>query len=101
MIEEPFNPLNFKRRNQMKKFIIAASILLMAGTAWAQTPEAAGKAAPEVKAAPVTCDVNGVKELVESADECAFMGGTVVEAPKAVEAPKPVETPKAVEAPKV
>ena len=57
-----------KRRNMVKKLVLVALMLLVAGTAYAATPKKH-----------VKCNVNGKIQRVETADACKVLGGTVVE----------------------
>ena len=56
----------------MRKMLLVAIILLVAGTAYAATPKKH-----------VKCNVNGKVQRVETADACKALGGTVVEKKKA------------------
>lgn len=55
----------------MKKMLLVAFMLLVAGTAYAATP-----------AKHVECNVNGKAKWVKTVDACKALGGTVVEAKK-------------------
>jgi hypothetical protein len=54
----------------MKKTLMVALMLLIAGSAFAVTPKH------------VLCDVKGTKKMVKTADACKALGGVVVETPK-------------------
>jgi hypothetical protein len=55
----------------MKKMLLVALMLLVAGSAFAAVP-----------AKRVECNVNGKTKLVKTVDACKALGGTVVEAKK-------------------
>ena len=55
----------------MKKTLLVALMLLVAGSAFAATPKH------------VACNVQGKTKIVKTADACKALGGTVVETPKA------------------
>ena len=60
----------------MKKILLVALMLLIAGTAYAAMPTNA------ISTKRVPCDVNGKTKLVKTVDACKSLGGTVVEAKK-------------------
>lgn len=65
----------------MKSFLVVVTVMLMAGTAWAQYDQPTEKTTSTEE---VTCDVRGDQKKVKTAEECSTLGGIVVTSPKAV-----------------
>ena len=64
----------------MKKMLLVALMLSVAGTAAYASLINAPVTAPAAPAKRVECTVNGKVKLVKTADACKALGGTVVEA---------------------